>query len=353
MKESKEAYDEGKEALSKNDYTGAMASFGKVSKNDVNYQEAQKQSEEAKKGYLKTVYDQAEVYLKANKFDQAIGLYNKAKQVVDVSKLDTKIEAANQLKAEYKEQEVKQKEAEAEEYRNNGEFLNAITVYKKLYSETSDNKYNVLSEAVQDEWIDNSIKTAEAYLADGYKCDEAKAEMIRIKNALGEKSVIMQELDRIDSFRPADVMKMDAFNWVKEWDTVYDLSEWDCKANTGETYNNGLWFWNGKEWWGNDTGSVVRYDILIEGKYDLFSGKLFVDSIYKSTKSKCHFNVYSDDVLVYSSDTLAAGTLPFDFEVSVEGAKVFSFEYVLDEANNDIGVGLANPCLRKEYKKPE
>ena len=57
--------------------------------------------------------------------------------------------------------------------KKSGDYKTAIDIYKSLYNETGDEKYNKKLDATENEWADAVISSAETLLSE-YKCDEAE-----------------------------------------------------------------------------------------------------------------------------------------------------------------------------------
>lgn len=65
---------------------------------------------------------------------------------------------------------------------------------------------------------------------------------------------------------------------------------------------------------------------LLDGKYDTFSGTLFIDYDDRDSATYCYIRVYGDGELLYDSPKMTSGVRPVDFEIDVSGVDEFTIE---------------------------
>lgn len=330
LKESKDAFASGNTLLDKKSYTEAIKAYKSVSQEDGNYQEAQTKLKEASDGYLSTVYEQADKYLEKNKFDQAIDLFNKAKQVVNTEELDKKIEEAQKAKEEARENNLKTMKTAAEEALKKKDYKKALSNYQSLLNETHDESYSVLADGVKDEWVDESIANAEKYLKK-YECDKAKSELTAVKNEVGSNKRISDEEKRIEDYRPVDLTYLDPIDMdVDNSETWFDEK---TKDNIDNEYHHPFHFAIEKSDYGGirrstyEESGYVNIIYFVDGKYDTLSGVFALEKSDGFSDQEQYLAIYADDKKVYQSPVLLRGDMPIDVKASISGAKKIKLEY--------------------------
>lgn len=328
LKESKDAFVLGNSLLDKKSYTEAIKAYKSVSQEDGNYQEAQTKLKEASDGYLSTVYEQADKYLEKNKFDQAIDLFNKAKQVVNTEELDKKIEETQKAKEEARENNLKSMKTAAEEALKKKDYKKALSNYKSLFNETHDEGYSVLADGVIDEWIDDSIVKAEKHLKK-YECDKAESELTAVKNEAGSNKRISDEEKRIEEYRPVDITYLDPIDMDADHsETWFDER---TKDNIGNEYQHPFHFAIERSLSGprsayEDTG-YVNMVYFVDGKYDTLSGVFALEKSESFSDQQQYISIYADDKMVYQSPVLLRGDMPIDVSASILEAKKITIRY--------------------------
>lgn len=99
----------------------------------------------------------------------------------------------------------------------------------------------------------------------------------------------------------------------------------------------------------------------INGTYDTFSCRFAIpanDQDYINPSLSAVLNIYCDDQLVYTSDVLAAGTLPIYIDgVNVSGAPTITLEIVVSNrtgaevVNDNFVFGWVDPILTRTYSE--
>ena len=141
----------------------------------------------------------------------------------------------------------------------------------------------------------------------------------------------------------------------------YQYEEWDSGVcdNTGVYGGNGVVFAAYTYITLNDENYSYWEKYAIKDDYDYFSCKFAISGkkeSYINTELSIVLNVYCDDVLVYTSDSITGGSLPVYIEnVNVSGASTITLEIVAsnntgDKVVNDrFAVGWVDPKLSKKY----
>lgn len=116
-------------------------------------------------------------------------------------------------------------------------------------------------------------------------------------------------------------------------------------------------FWNQPK---DNVGTVYRYDGIsfiymifhdnyisyyLGGEYTEFTGVCILGYNYRTTQCEYYFEIYGDDKLLYTTDTLKSEKLPTDFSVDITGVEVLKIKlHYVNMHTNDF-VGIANAFL--------
>lgn len=368
LNNSKIAYASAQEYMESGKYDEAIPLFDSVSEDDLNYQDAQMYLSESQQKYLDSVNSLVEKYIANNDYELALNLCEQAKQIIpdstdDIDIIITEIEETQEL---FYEEQVKALEESAKANYENGDYSAAINDYNNLYNMTGDDSYEVAIESVEYDWSNAVISEAEEQLAEG-KYDVAIELLKEPKRSISNNSAIAEEEKRINSFRPLEFDGNDYSNYLYTdiYTTYRDESMgWRywwldyCKFgrfsnvtdNLGKKYDAGILlrttngFPNG-----HGTGKI---DYPLDGKYDTFSCTFFIAEKNKNTSSKFKLNIYGDDILIYSTETISGGDLPVEVNTNITDIYKLTLEFVYD-FNGDGSSGdyivISDMSLRKEY----
>ncbi len=368
LNDSKIAYASAQECMQSEKYDEAISLYSSVSEDDINYQNAQTYLSESKQKYLDSVSGLVKKYIANNDYELALNLCEQAKQIIpdstdDIDKLITEIEEDQEL---FYEEQIKTLEESAKNNYNNGDYSTAINDYQKLYNMTGDDSYNVIIESVEYDWSNAAITAAEEQLAEG-KYDAALELLKEPKRNISNNSAIIEEEKRIDSFRPLIFDGNDYSNYLYTdiYTTYRDESMgWRywwldyCKFgvfnnvtdNLGKKYDAGILlrttngFPNG-----HGTGLI---DYSLDGKYDTFCCTFFIAEKNKNTPSKFKLNIYGDDILVYSTETISGGDLPVEVNTNITDVYKLTLEFVYDfnvDGSSGDYIIVSDMSLTKKY----
>lgn len=90
----------------------------------------------------------------------------------------------------------------------------------------------------------------------------------------------------------------------------------DTSNNNKEMNHCLLWYNNS-----SDSEQYITANYLLDGKYDVLSGTLFLTEENKDTSYEGFFEIYADGKLVYTSPKITKNVLPQDFKLSVTKVK--------------------------------
>ena len=364
IRDSKANFDNAKNEITNNNYEKALELLNKVSQKDKNYIEVPSIKSDCVDKYVASVIELKDKYVSSNKYDDALKLLENALNYTDDKRITDAKSEVEKSKAEYESNVIASKEAEAQSYHESGEYDKALTIYKSLYKETSDETYKVKQEEVENDWIDASIESAEALLSEG-NYDAAANALKSAQNSVSDKKRLNDEQDRIESFRPyifdadrvADYLYTDIYTtyrdegmgWHYWWLDSCTIGGFrDVKDNLGQNHDAGILLTVPLGATADDGSGKIDY--TINGEYDTFNCQFFLIEGSKNTATKFYLNVYADDTLVYSSDAVTGGVLPIDVKANVSGASKLTLEITY---NQEQGFGdcivVSDMSLYKEY----
>lgn len=349
LRNSKNNYDKAEDLFNVKKYDSAITYYEKVSVDDVNYDDAQNKIEESKKRFIELTIDEAEIYVKDEKYLKAINVYKKAMKIYDDGTLSGKV---SEVESKYRNL----LENKAEEYVKNKKWSDAVVIYDELENYFKDDSYKVKETDIKNECINEAISKAETDIKNG-DYDTAKKEINEAIKVVGNDTELTGELDRITSFEPVLITDLEEFyidGDVHKWAGI-------DKDNTGTSYPSGLLInESGGSMFSDPKSSSVEY--LLDGKYDRMTGKVVLHYDCKDSANPSvaagKVKIYGDDELLYSSDVIASGVLPQDFDLDITGVNELKIEFLwmLTPYGFDIGqikFGVVNPIVQKNYTENE
>ncbi len=99
-------------------------------------------------------------------------------------------------------------------------------------------------------------------------------------------------------------------NW-EYWNTEKD------KDSTGQNYSNGIIYSMYDTIYKDNNWQYTEY--LINQKYSKLNGKFVLHYDTRNSNYETYLKIYGDDILLYTSPTMTAGTLPIDVSVDTTG----------------------------------
>lgn len=366
LKESKARYDEANVAYGKGDYEKAMKCYGMVIEEDENHQYVDEKMKNAQSQYIKSVDEKADIYIKDKKYLKAIDLYKAAKKVYDDGSIDKKI-------ADLEKNYRANLEKEAKAYEDKEEWEDAIKTYNSLYYYFEEEAYQTKITNAKNSCINKAISEAEVYLSQENYSD-AKSTIKSAEIAVGKDKELTDEMERIESFEPVDLMDIKCDReqigedlTVDKW-TTSDVDNYGGEGYTGLKISS--YAMTCSSYTSSDYDNVEYSRIYtINGNYDTFTGILAVheDSSDMYKNAGFVFAVIGDGEILYSygledsevcTELLNGDDRPVSFEIDVSGVselKIFS-----RSSNHDgdgwltydgFTYGLLDLTLKKNYVK--
>lgn len=211
--------------------------------------------------------------------------------------------------------------------------------------------------------IDEAIDKAEKLLSEG-KNNEAMVALIEVRNRYPENKRIREEVERINSLKPVDIFSLDYFSYTDDEDL--EIIRWPAgkKTNSGVS-GTGLGCTTHSQlslcsYPGRTHGvQSVDFSYYINGQYNQISGLFCLGAENVNTPMSISLNIYSDEVLIYSSEEITRGSLPIPVSVDLpSGSQVIKIEFVSSTTNLPEGIStstqysaaLINAVFKNKYE---
>ncbi len=317
---SKIAYKKGVELYNKNDFSGAINSFLKVTKEDNWYDDAQNKLTESRKKLLEEKMKKIEKYIADGDYESAQSVINELRNKDLTDEISKKLD-------EYETKIYESKLAKIDEYVNSGDMEAAKAYIESLGDGLSSEAQARLNQAIKNK--------ANDYIA---KADDA------LKS--GERQGAYDMALMAQNLCPDD----DNVNKKVEYFKAYLPFELYLEKNTLQVadyvrYGMGGLELKGKNYIANDSSeqkkslNIVSYyeqmmaycQYNLNCEYNNISGKAFIPKEAKNYNQKGYFIIYGDGKKLYTSKSIMASTLPFDFNIDVSNIDILKIEFYNDK----------------------
>lgn len=348
---------------SKNDYIAEddksiVSTVKNIGKSDEDLKEEQAV-------YLETVYSQADKLIASNNFDGAIQLYDEAlKKYPKVDDINKKKLEAEALKEAYIKEKVVDLESEAQAYLDTEEYEKSIDKYNELYTLTNNEAYLVMVKSAEESLISDAINKADEYAKNG-DFASAKTTINNAKSFVEDTTKLDEELNKLDGCEPV-VMMVESSpinNIATDENGDCRFEQWsNVIGNDGKQYNGigvcgnqgrGL---NSLDGYFMECGLQTCSRTYYLEDYDTISGLLVLESDYKNTNCSMYLEIYCDDQLTYTSESITTGSLPVQVNADISGAKKVKVVWCCDYPNDsgsyfsdEYSFGFVNVTVSKKY----
>lgn len=311
VSESKEAYQEGIEALENGDYEVAMTSFAQVSPADEkNYEAAQDRYAEAEEAYLGTITDAVREKLNAADYDGAANLIRAAERTVGMQ---------SQFESLKKEIATTRFEMQMRAHADSGNFASMEALYDQALSDdycviSADmtQLYSEAQQAFREDIIDRSIN---AYKNNGY--ESAIAVISEGLAAMPNDNDLQRYYELFFSCSPRTILDLNII------DTCGSVDRFDSRADVfGNIYSNCCLY--DYDYWVFQSNPTYQ-ELLLGGSYSTFSGSVFVDS-ETNRDSVISLKIYADGVPVFDSGAMNRQTDAKSFSIDVSNVRIIKIE---------------------------
>lgn len=336
LEDSRNAYNEAKSLAEASNYEEAIAAYEKVWEEDPDYSLAKSEYDAVIESYTNKISEEVE----SLESEEAKTIIEKALKIVPGNeKLKNLLDSTNTIISENRRSEEigTIKEYIAKEDFENG-LKEANNALKKF---SNDQELIELANELENSYRLNIKKQVGDYLNNGENSEALRCinGAISIAGTNDEFNAIVEE---INSYETVSLTDLDIYSFEKNGN-IYP-NEWKVgnhKTILGETDYTG--------WHYEVLGGTPYYEFsyLINGSYDEFKSILSLTDKALET-GKEHFvkmTVYGDNIKIYESPTLSAGSTPVD--VCVDVKNVNSLKIRFDGLR--INYGLLNPTLGKKF----
>ncbi len=265
LRSSKAAFDSAESLFASGLYGEALENYLLVSERDTNYAAAQQKAEEAKGNLLDSMSTELDGYLAENDYDSALSLIQKTRRLLP-----------GEATLDAKETEVEAK------------YLN---------------------------WALEQAE--ETFASEGY--EQAIRVITNVKNKLGDNERLTAALEEYQSYTPVWLNDLEYFDTATEHGgrlADYQIRSYsDEKDNYGNTYRYAFCLNPGFM----DERVSIRYHL--GGNYSTFSGTCITPYDDRDSKISGYFEIYGDEVLLYTSPTMVSDSVPEPFSVDVSSVE--------------------------------
>ena len=322
---SKNCYQAGEEAYEAADYKQAMEQYAQVSSEDQNFDAAQEKHTQARAAYRGAVLEEAAAEAEQADYDSAL-------ETLEAANLF--LETDPELEAQIQKYRTEQADHQAAEILRQADELLAQEQYAEACSYLS-KQAEALPERTD---VQQALKDCrEAYKT--YALDQAEQALLVQRDPGTAASIMGQALlvlpDDPDLLEQQEYYRSFRTIWLGELDyfKVEDITPGELgtregymnariaavKDNVGNKYENYIYVSRGA------TGSsAVTY--RLDGAYDRLTGTLIVTKSTRDLKDVGWYKIYADDKLIFDSGEMGQGTLPIQFDVSLEKAAELKIE---------------------------
>lgn len=255
----------------------------------------------------------------------ASGLYGEAlENYLSVSERDTNYEAAQQKAAEAKGCYLDELEEELTGCLGDDDYDAALALIQRgrmmLPNETT---LDAKETEIRAKYLNYVLEQAEdVFAAEGY--ESAIRVITSAQNKLGDNERLAAALEEYQSYIPVWLNELEYFDRSGPVNLFEDVSD-----NYNNTYKRGFTV----SQYGSSATVDARY--YINGKYSTFSGICITRSEDRDESPNGYFEVFGDDVLLYTSPTMVSDSYPEDFSIDVSGVSFLKlvFHYYLWNPN--------------------
>lgn len=291
--------EEAKQLCNEGKYMEAIIKYESITEDSSVYNDALTEIEKAKESFQTNALSEMEGYIKDNDFDSASSLV-----------LNVKKHNMDDIYTEMMSKYCAGVNSRVNSYLENNDYYEAEKFVDSIEDVFSDedkiveikdglksNYEKVILNKAEEEFRNQNYEKAASIMEEALSQDEDNVKF-------------SDKYNEYKSYLPAFISDMDYFN-KKGWiDTNYS----DFTDNTGKSYQR--------------IYCVSDYaEYLINGNYTNFDGVAGVAYDNRSTDDSNFFEVYGDGVLLYTSPTLKAGSMPETFSINVTGVKILKISY--------------------------
>lgn len=310
---SRAKYETGVKYAEAGNFTEAIKLFKEVISEDAKYYaEAQAKLPELIKTVREESIESAKQSVEAGDYNAAKAILEEALKVIPedsqiVSELDV-------VKNTIRELEIEAVIESVNDHIENGNYSQAFWEMEKAMEKYSDSSIITL----QNEKLKSTYKeTQVSKLKELHDQEEFTQAILLIDETLAylpSDSEIVELRIQYESYLPVPLVSLEVYDKRCVQDINATLND-----NFGNSYSNSACLTAEEAAFSGSLDSVGKLEYLINGSYNRISGTLaYWGDVYRDyRRGESHLEIYSDDVLVYTSPTITEDSKPVYFEAKL------------------------------------
>lgn len=335
------AYEMAEKYFADSEYDKAYEYYKQVIKEDNNYEEAQKRTEETAKKYKEAVLAELEGYKKAESYEEAVMLLEKG---LTVLKNDSDFTQELTLCREnYTDAMLEMTLNEAKEKAEEGNYKEAIIITANAVSQFPDASERIykLKEAYIEKYLEQT-KNEINRLVEEDDYEQAILVCEQAREVLPDDVELFNILEELQEKMPVNLSELK----ISESGSGYELiaGKEVIEDTIGNVYSPGNVFSISGEW---GDGYVKYY---LGKEYKKLKLKIAIYDVNENYKKGTMVSFYGDDnVILYTTPYMKRSTSPFNVEIDVEDVE-WLYIVATEERRNAHGSVielLINPVLYK------
>lgn len=346
---SKIAYKKGVELYNKNDFSGAINSFLKVTKEDNWYDDAQNKLTESRKKLLEEKMKKIEKYI-------ADGDYESAQSVINELRSEELTDEISKKLDEYETKIYESKLAKIDEYVNSGDMEAAKAYIESLGDGLSSEAQARLNQAIKNKANDYIAKADDA-LKSGER-QGAYDMALMAQNLCPDDDEVNKKVEYFKAYLPFALYKEENYLSQKQGESYWmNLIYYNrkCTSNDSKTMRHCVYVaYDSVDVSSSSLLRTVTYNL--GKKYDIVSGTEFIPYYSRSREQKGYFEIYGDGKKIFTSNILGVNFLPKDFSINVENVDMLTIKYYGDTKYRSLDLdtvayGISNFVATKNLPK--
>lgn len=293
------------------DYENAISEYSKVPESYENYEEAQNKLNQVYADYISSTVGTATKYNSSKNYKQAVQVINTAYDIlpdsIDTTELDTvKEESLTAYKTEVAN--------EVAELTENKKWAEAFDVIDEAISFDDNEYFQNLKMSTENKFVSDAVNQADSLMSER-NYTSAKTTVNEAIKILPNNSTLKDKLAEIEKKAPVSLATITPINGGWNWNEGTPMDSFGVSYTNMCNY---AIFAGGDFFYGShEVEHTAEY--RIQGKYKTITGTLLPHSNIPEDGFG-RLQIYADDKLVYTSETIYRKTDMINFIAPVDGA---------------------------------
>ena len=141
-------------------------------------------------------------------------------------------------------------------------------------------------------------------------------------------------------------LRNEDLGWRYWWADKCQFGKIRAYDSMGNKYSSGILLKTPNGYVNDEGSGIIEY--IIGGEYKELNCKFFIEKDSRNTDCNFQLNVYGDDELLYSSDTISGGSNPVEVNVNVTGKNKLTFEVcwdLIEKSSDGDYICISDVCL--------